>query len=95
MAIMVIRKNGLRYVSFIGDSDLSTFQTIKDAKPNGDDIIVKKECVGHVQKRLGTCLRKIEKFPLKEKIVGWQRHQWQGRLTDKLIDTMQNFYGLL
>ena len=31
--------------------------------------VVKKECVGHVQKRLGTALRKLKK----EKRYGWKR----------------------
>ena len=47
-------KHGLRYVSFT-DGDSSTYQTVSKRKPYGEDVtIVKKECVGHVQKRLGT-----------------------------------------
>ena len=44
-----VQKTGLRCVSFIGDGDSSTYQTVSNAKPYGDDIvIVKKECIGHV-----------------------------------------------
>ena len=89
-----VEKNGLRYVSFIGDGDSSTFHTIKDAKPYGDEIIVKKECVGHVQKRLGTRLRKLKSSYSKKKLSDGKGISGKGRLTDKMIDTMQNYYGL-
>ena len=89
-----VEKNGVRYVSFIGDGDSSTFQTIKYAKPYGDDIIVKKEFVGHVQKRLGTHLRKLKSSYSKKKLSDGKGISEKGRLTDKMIDTMQNYYGL-
>ena len=62
-------------------------------KKFGERYEVKKECVGHVQKRLGTALRKykIDKKGLKfsdGKGVGGR-----GQLTDKVIDKMQNYYG--
>nr|XP_047135023.1 uncharacterized protein LOC124812429 [Hydra vulgaris] len=50
----------------------------------------KLECVGHAQKRLGTRLRNLvksykgTKTPVSEK----------GQLTDKCIDSMQNYYGM-
>ena len=46
--------------------------------------ISKLECVGHVQKRLGTGLRKLKK----EKKLGGR-----GCLTDNIIDAMQTYYG--
>jgi len=50
-------ENGLRYLSFIGDGDSSTYKTVSEAKPYGNEVeIVKKECIGHVQKRFGTRL---------------------------------------
>ena len=47
------------HTNYIGDSDSSTFNTIEESKPYGDIIITKFECVGHVQKRLGTRFRKL------------------------------------
>ena len=88
-----VEKNDLRYVSFIGDGDSSTYQTISNAKPYGDDVpIVKKECVGHVQKRLGTRLRKLKSG--KKKLSDGKGIRGRNRLTDKMLDTMQNYYGL-
>lgn len=90
-----VQKNDLRYVSFIGDGDSSTYQTISNAKPYGADVhITKKECVGHVQKRLGTRLRKLKSSYIKRKLSDGKSIGGRGRLTDKMIDTMQNYYGL-
>ena len=88
-------KHGLRYVSFIGDGDSSTYQTVSKQKPYGEDItIVKKECVGHVQKRLGTRLRKLKSVHRRKKLADGKTIGGRGRLTEKMIDTMQNYYGL-
>ena len=55
-----IEKNKLRYTSYIGDGDTSSFSEVVQSKPYGDDVeIDKKECVGHVQKRMGTRLRTL------------------------------------
>lgn len=52
---------GVRYTNYIGDGDTSTFLTISKSKPYGPDVsITKEECVGHVQKRLSTRLRKLK-----------------------------------
>ena len=48
--------------------------------------VEKKECVGHVQKRVGTALRKLKK---ETKGIGGK-----GKLTDSLIDKLQNYYGI-
>ncbi|GFS93831.1 uncharacterized protein TNCV_5053041 [Trichonephila clavipes] len=50
----------VRYTSYIGDGDSKTFSSITASNPYGEDITVSKiECVGHVQKRMGTRLRKL------------------------------------
>jgi hypothetical protein len=50
--------------------------------------VVKKECVGHVQKRVGTALRKVKK---ETKGLGGK-----GKLTNAyaMIDRLQNYYGI-
>ena len=47
--------------------------------------VTKFECISHVQKRVGTALRKVRK----EKKLGGK-----GKLTDKMIDRLQNYYGV-
>ena len=49
--------------------------------------LLKKECIGHVQKRVGTALRK-----LKREIPGLGERR--GKLTDGTIDKLQNYYGI-
>ena len=75
--------HNLRYTGIISDGDSKTFSLFAEKKPYAVPI-TKLERVGHVQKRLGTGLRKLKK----EKKLGGR-----GRLTDNLIDAMQTYYG--
>lgn len=55
---------------------------------------MKKECKGHVQKRVGSRLRKL-KLKYKGKLLADGKPiTGPGRLTDRVIDTLQNYYGL-
>lgn len=76
----------VRYAYYIGDGDSKTYKSIQDAKPYGDFPVTKKECIGHVQKRIGTRLRNLKK---EAKHLGGR-----GKLTGKLIDEMSIYYGL-
>ena len=79
-----IEKSNLRYVNFYGDGDGKSFASIKDIY---EGITVRKlECVGHVQKRVGTRLRNLKK---KVKGLGGK-----GKLTNSIIDRLQNYYGI-
>ncbi|MBY0580425.1 MAG: hypothetical protein K2P53_01900, partial [Rickettsiales bacterium] len=78
-----IEKYKLRYTEFCGDGDSKAFSSVE--RVYGDTIVSKLECVGHVQKRVGTRLRKLKK----ERHLGGK-----GRLTDATIDRLQNYYGI-
>ena len=53
---------GVRYTNYVGDGDSKTFSGITNSKPYGDSCQVKKrECIGHVQKRMGRKLRDLKK----------------------------------
>ena len=54
----------------------------------------KFECVGHVQKRLGTNLRKLKTKTGNKKLSDGKTHGERGRLTLKEIDRLQICYGL-
>lgn len=46
----------------IGDGESKTYSGIVNCEPYGDDLTIhEKECIGHVQKRLGTRLRELVK----------------------------------
>ena len=77
----------LRYVEMYSDGDSQTYPAIKDTYVNSNDSdieIQKKECVGHVEKRVGTRLRKLKKV-----VKGLK-----SKLTEKVIERLQNFYGI-
>ena len=83
----------LRYTTVISDGDSKTIKHLNDNKPYGDTVIEKHECVGHVQKRMGTQLRNLKKSQMKDKIGKPVRFGGKGRLTDKVINQLQVFYG--
>ncbi|GFW22996.1 uncharacterized protein TNCV_3647731 [Trichonephila clavipes] len=75
----------VRYTSYIGDGGSKTFSSITASNPYGEDITVSKiECVGHVQKRMGTRLRKLKQ--MSSKLSAGKSIGGKGRLTDKMID---------
>ena len=79
-----IEKHGLRYVKFLGDGDSKSFPAVVDTY---DGLKVEKlECIGHVQKRVGNRLRNLKK---NTKELGGK-----GRLTNNIIDKLQNYYGM-
>ena len=52
----------LRYTEIICDGDSKTITHLNDLKPYGEEVtITKHECIGHVQKRMGTRLRAVKK----------------------------------
>ncbi|GFX30769.1 uncharacterized protein TNCV_1181471 [Trichonephila clavipes] len=48
----------LRYTDNYGDGDSKAFDAVKDIY--GKDSVTKLECIGHIQKRFGTRLRKLK-----------------------------------
>ena len=53
-------EKGLRYTTYIGDGDSRSFSTIQLLAPYGPQVVItKEECVGHVQKRMGSRLRSL------------------------------------
>nr|XP_042909898.1 uncharacterized protein LOC122271719 [Parasteatoda tepidariorum] len=74
----------VQYSEYYGDGDSKGYDSVKNFY--GDNSVMKLECIGHVQKRVGGSLRKLKK---KMKGIGGK-----GKLTDKLIDKIQNYYGI-
>ncbi|XP_071629501.1 uncharacterized protein [Temnothorax longispinosus] len=79
-------KYKIKYKHYVGDGDAKTFSAIQNIQPYGPDFqIFKGECVGHVQKRMGSRLRNVKKA---EKGLGGR-----GKLTDILIKELTLHYG--
>ncbi|GFU23325.1 uncharacterized protein TNCV_2560021 [Trichonephila clavipes] len=64
----------------------------KEAKVYGDTEVEKLECVGHVQKRMGTRLRNIMSKGIK--LSDGKNISGRGQLTLKEVDSIQHYYGL-
>ena len=88
-----IEKNNLiHHDEYLGDGDTSSFKAVADSKSYKEYSITptKLECIGHVQKRLGTGLRnKVNTYEGTSTPIGGR-----GQLHEKTINTMQNIYGI-
>lgn len=74
--------HGIKYVNYIGDGDSKTYSTLVKLF----NYVIKKECIGHVQKRMGSRLRQLKKLI---KGLGGK-----GKLTAKVVDKLTVYYGL-
>ena len=82
------------YAKYIGDGDCKTFTAISDSDPYGPLVKVEKiECVGHIQKRMGTQLRKLKAKMGKTKLSDGKGLGGRGRLTDAAINMLTSFFG--
>ena len=84
----------LRYTHLISDGDSKTFSLLSRLQPYGQEHPIQKlDCVGHVQKRLGTALRNLKVTYRGRKLDDGKTIGGAGRLTDGLINSLQNYYG--
>ena len=84
----------LKYTGYLGDGDTKSFQQVVDSAPYENNNIQKLECVGHVQKRMGTRLRNLRTEKKGLKLADGKGIAGKGRLTDKVVNLMQNYYGM-
>ena len=88
-----VEKNGTMYSTMVGDGDSSTYDTIKNTY---NEITVEKgECIGHMQKRVGSGLRELTRKHTKScnPLSDGKGLGGKGRLTGQVIDSMQTWYG--
>ena len=86
---------------FISDCDCCAFRSVLAAKPYGDDVtITKSDCIGHVQKRMGTQLRRLwvehkdVEIPTLSGESTRKGLKGANRLTADLVNRLQNYYGI-
>lgn len=88
------KKHSVKYCKFIGDGDAKTYKSVSEMQPYGPDTpVVKYECVGHIQKRMGTRLRKLKADYKATKLSDGKSIAGKGRLTDSVIATLTSYYG--
>ena len=96
MFLRSIDKNNLRYTTYVGDGDSSSFAYVREkclSRFGESYTVTKEECLGHVQKRMGKALIELTNKMRGRKLDDEKALGGRGRLTKKLIDTIQNNYG--
>lgn len=89
-----VSKHKVRYSKYIGDGDSKTFTSLQKAAPYGAEFKIEKiECVGHIQKRMGTRLRRRKAELKGKKLSDGKVISGKGRLTDDVIDKLTVYYG--
>ena len=83
----------LRYTHYIGDGDSKAYLDIVKNDPYPGTVVEKLECVGHIQKRVGNRLRNLRNT-MKAPLADGKTLRGRGRLNDKIINKLQNYYGL-
>ena len=84
----------LKYTTFVGDGDSSSFGWIKEAldKEFGAAYEINKEkSVWHVQKRLGSDLTRYKNNTKGKKLLDSKSVGGKGQSADKVMHEMQNY----
>lgn len=88
-------KFNVRYKNYLGDGDSASYPSVVADQPYGPTFSIEKlECVGHVQKRMGSRLRKLKAKKSKHVLSDGKTVGGKGRLTDAVINEIQIYYGL-
>lgn len=84
-------KYNVMYTEYLGDGDSKAYQAVCEARPYGQDVSIEKlECIGHIQKHMGTQLFKMKN----EKLSDGKPLKGKGQLTGERMKKIQIFYGL-
>ena len=71
----------LQYTRYLDDGDSASFKKVAESKPYGEEEIVKLECGGHVQKRVGARCRRLKQDFKGKKLEDGKGIAGAGRLT--------------
>ena len=91
-----IEKHNLKHSVYVGDGGSSSFGAVKEAvrEKHGDTYeIIKEDCIGHIQKRIGSALRSYKNRRRGTKLTNGKSTGGHGRLTDAVCDRFQTYYG--
>ena len=78
------------YTVFVGDGDSSYYRAVVNENMYGPTVSISNEnCVGRIQKRMGTRLRKIVQNNKGVKLSDGKSVSGNGRLTLKIIDSFK------
>ena len=76
-----------RYSTFVGDGDAKSFHSVTSPPVYGEAYPIRKQdCIGHVQKRMGSRLRKWKGDHRRTILEDGKGVAGASRLTDTIID---------
>ena len=83
-------------IYYLEDTDLKRFKEVKISDPYKGEEISKLECEAHIEKRVGTRLKKWNQMANLSLIKSRSDRPLGGIewLTDKIINKFQNYFGL-
>ena len=95
MFLRSIEKYNLRYVIYVADGDSRASGSVKkvvEEKFSDQYPLHKEDCIGHIQKRIGTALRNYKNKSKDSKLNGSKRVGGAGRVTDSTIERTQTYF---
>ena len=89
-----VKKQSKEYKELVKSSEYRKWKEDHDCGEISCSRVMKLDCIGHVQKRMGSHLRELRKRNSGKKLadgkpIAGRKH----RLTDKAIDKLQTYYG--
>ena len=96
MFLRSIDKHNLKYTEYISDGDSNSFVAVKQELENkyvNKYQIGKEDCIGHIKKRMGSALHTYKNKCKGTVLPDGKTVGGVGRLTDKIIDRIQTYYG--
>ena len=88
-----VENYNMQCTDFLGDGDSKAHKLLLQEAVYGPVQVQKLECVGHVQKRLGSRLRSLKKRLGKTPLEDGKPISNTGRLPESRIDKMQVYFG--
>jgi hypothetical protein len=87
---------GIGYAKYPGDGDSRMYQRVVAEKPHVPNICVTRlECIGHVQKGMGTKLRRLMKVKIGMKLYDSKSLECRCLLIQLEVNKLKNYYGLV
>ena len=78
----------------MGDGDTSSYSALLASCPYKDIEIKKAECIGHIQKKIGSRGRALRQRLRGKKLCDGKPVAGKGRLTDTTLNLLQNYFGM-
>ena len=94
MILRSIDKLRLKCTLYVGDGDESSYGVVAGAvfqKYRGSYLVLKEDCP--IQKRMGNNLRTYKRNSKSSKLADASTEGEKGRLTDGVINSLQNYHG--